>query len=354
MKGRIDVRQRLTIADIAAAAGVSLPTVSRVLNQRPDVSPETRERVLRVIAEHGYVSNRTTHPTKETATKLIDLIIAGPLDSEYYLEVIRGIDESLNRTGRRLALFTMHFEKRLEEDWQAHLAQRCPEGVLLLAPGEQFIYVEALHKLHIPFVVVDDSRELGPDVPSVGATNWRGGLMATEYLLSLGHRRIATISGIPSHLTSKARVAGYRSALEAADMTPEPELIRQGDFHHTSGYSQTLALLALPEPPTAIVAGCDLQATGIYRALSEHGMQVPRDMSVIGFDDIPSTEWMSPPLTTIRQPLREMGSIAVDLLLQQIAGEPLKSLRVELATSLVIRQSCAPLRVSSENRSLPG
>jgi len=248
------VRQRLTIADIAAAAGVSMPTVSRVLNQRPDVSPETRERVLRVIAEHGYISNRTTHPTKEPETKLIDLIIAGPLDSEYYLEVIRGIDESLNRTGRRLALFTMHYEKRLEEDWQAHLAQRCPEGVLLLAPGEQFIYVEALRKLHIPFVVIDDSRELGPDVPSVGATNWRGGLRATEYLLSLGHRRIATISGIPSHLTSKARIAGYRSALEAAGMLPEPELIRQGDFHHTSGYNQTLALLALPEPPTAIVA----------------------------------------------------------------------------------------------------
>jgi LacI family transcriptional regulator len=167
-------------------------------------------------------------------------------------------------------------------------------------------------------------------------------MMATEYLLSLGHRRIATISGIPSHLTSKARVAGYRSALEAVGIEPEPELIRQGDFGHTSGYSQALALLALAEPPTAIVAGCDIQATGIYRALSEHGMQVPRDMSIIGFDDIPSTEWMSPPLTTIRQPLREMGSIAVDLLLQQIAGEPLKSLRVELATSLVVRQSCAP------------
>ncbi len=340
--------QRLTIADIAAAAGVSMPTVSRVLHQRPDVSPETRERVLRVIEAHGYVSNRTTHPPKETATKLIDLIISGQLDSEYYLEVIHGIDERLNRTGRRLALFTMHNEKRLVEDWQAHLAQRCPEGVLLLAHSEQFSYIEALRKLQIPFVAVGDSRELGPDVPSVGATNWRGSLMATEYLLSLGHRRIATISGIPFHLTSKARLAGYRSALEAAGMTPEPELIRQGDFRHTSGHSQTLALLALPEPPTAIVAGCDIQATGIYRALSEHGMQVPHDMSIIGFDDIPSTEWMSPPLTTIRQPLREMGSIAVDLLLQQIDGEPLTSLRVELATSLVIRQSCAPLRVNPD------
>ena len=166
--------------------------------------------------------------------------------------------------------------------------------------------------------------------------------MATEYLLSLGHRRIGIISGIPSHLTSKARLAGYRSALEAAGMTPEPALIRQGDFRHTSGYSQTQALLALAEPPTAIVAGCDIQATGIYRALAEHGMHIPHDMSIVGFDDIPSTEWMSPPLTTIRQPLREMGSIAVDLLLQQITGDPLKSLRVELATSLVVRQSCAP------------
>jgi DNA-binding LacI/PurR family transcriptional regulator len=335
------VEQRHNIADIAAAAGVSIATVSRVLNQRPDVSSETRERVLRVIAERGYVSNRTTHHTKEPATKLIDLIISGPLDSEYYLEVIRGIDENLNRTGRRLTLFTMHNEQRLVEDWLAQLAHRCPEGALLLALEEQLMYVDALHKLDIPFVIIDDSRELGPDVPSVGATNWRGGLMATEHLLSLGHRRIASISGIPLHLTSQARMAGYRSALEAAGITPEPELIRQGDFDHTSGYYQTHALLALAEPPTAIVAGCDTQATGIYRALAEHGLRVPDDMSVVGFDDIPSTEWMSPPLTTIRQPLREMGSIAVDLLLQQIEGEPLKSLRVELATSLVVRQSCA-------------
>src|SRR5438128_5090095 len=120
-----------------------MPTVSRVLHQRPDVSPETRERVLRVIAEHGYVSHRTTHPTKETATKLIDLILPGPLDSEYYLEVIHGIDESLNRTGRRLALFTMHHEKRLEEDWQAHLAQQFTVGVLLLAHRNQFRYCAA-------------------------------------------------------------------------------------------------------------------------------------------------------------------------------------------------------------------
>src|SRR5260370_5948642 len=147
---------------------------------------------------------------------------------------------------RRLALFTMHNEKRLEEDWQAHLAQRCPEGVLLLAPGEQFIYIEALRKLQIPFVVVDDSRPLGPDVPSVGATNWGGGLMAAEYLLSLGHRRIATISGIPSHLTSKARLAGYRSALEAAGIKPEPALIRQGGFHPARGQSDALVPLCLP------------------------------------------------------------------------------------------------------------
>ena len=128
----------------------------------------------------------------------------------------------------------------------------------MLAPGEQFSYVEALRKLHIPFVVVDDSRELRPDVPSVGATNWRGGLMGVEYLLSLGHRRIATISGIPSHLTSKMRLAGYRSALEAAGIQPEPALIRQGDFHHQSGYSLAHALLALPQSPAAIVAGCDI------------------------------------------------------------------------------------------------
>ncbi len=344
--------KRATIAEIAAEAGVSIPTVSRVLNQRPDVSAETRERVLRVIAAKGYVSNRVPQSTKAAEAKLIELVITTPLDSEYYLEIMRGVDEALNQTGRRLVLCTMHNDPRLVHDWKENLTRRSPEGVLLIAIREPFDYITTLQSAGIPFVAIDDSMALQPEIPSVGATNWGGGLAATEYLLSLGHSRIAAISGIPVHLTSKARLAGYRSALEAAGITPNPALIRQGDFHHSSGYRETTALLALSKPPTAIIASCDIQATGVYRALQEHGLRVPEDVSVVGFDDIPTAEWMSPPLTTIHQPLRKMGLMAVELLLQQLAGEPLTSSRVELATSLVIRQSCAPPRHNEREKGL--
>ncbi len=167
------------------------PTVSRVLNQRPDVSAETRERVLRVIAERGYVSNRVPQVTKRAETKLIELVITTPLDSEYYLEIIRGVDETLNQTGRRLVLSVTYNDTRLVQDWNEHLVERSPEGVLLIAIREQFDYITALQKAALPFVVIDDSMTFQPDIPSVGATNWGGGLSATEYLLSWAspHRR---------------------------------------------------------------------------------------------------------------------------------------------------------------------
>jgi LacI family transcriptional regulator len=169
-----------------------------------------------------------------------------------------------------------------------------------------------------------------------------GGLLATEYLLGLGHQRIGTITGIPSHLTSRARLAGYQAALASKGIAFDTDLVLPGDFHHESGYTQTCALLALPLPPTAIFAASDLQATGVYQALYEKGLNVPKDISVIGFDDIPTAERMSPPLTTIRQPLKEMGRMAAQMLLRMIEGETLESKRVELATSLVLRESCAP------------
>jgi LacI family transcriptional regulator len=215
-----------------------------------------------------------------------------------------------------------------------------------MTPVPQARHLNKLRQQGIPFIVIDDVLQMSSELPSIGATNWAGGMMATDYLLSLGHQRIATITGIPSHMTSIARVAGYRAALERRGIAVEADLIRPGDFHHESGYIQTHALLALPNPPTAIFAASDLQATGVYRALYEHGCKVPDEMSVIGFDDVPIAERMSPPLTTMRQPLREMGRAAAQALLRMIANEVLETRRVELATTLIIRESCAPLTSS--------
>ncbi len=332
--------QRPTIAEIASEAGVSLPTVSRVLNDRPDVAPETRKRVQEVLATSGYLKKRPLNVPKPTAVKLIDLVISGWLDSEFYLEIVQGIQETLLLARTRLVLFTMQRTDQLVQDWHDHLAQHRPQGVIFLTADDRPAF-DKLHKLRIPFIVLNDNVQSEPNIPSIGANNWASGLMATEYLLSLGHRRIAMLNGSASDLVTKGRLAGYRTALEAAGLTIDSDYLMNGDFGMECGYQYADALLHLPHPPTAIIAACDAQAIGVYRAIHEHGLCIPQDISVVGFDDIPTAQWMAPPLTTIRQPLRDIGRVAAERLLQLMAGKPLGTPRVELASSLLVRSSCA-------------
>jgi len=333
-------RPKMTIAEIAARAGVSIPTVSRVLNGRVDVAPATRARIEQIIKESGYISSSAAKALRKGSSGIIDVVIPG-LDNPYVTEIIRGVEGALERTGLRLALSFTQDESRGEKRWLDKIADRLSDGaILVLAPGQSSRLTE-LQRRAIPFIVVDHRGELGLDVPSVGATNWAGGRMAVEYLLSLGHRRIALIGGPTSIRSSLDRMAGYRAALEAAGISIDPELIRPGDFRLQSGYTQTGALLSLAEPPTAIFAGNDMQAMGVYKALYLRNIVVPERMSVIGFDDIPFTGVVSPALTSVRQPLFEMGRLATTMLLRLIAGEPLDNLRVELATTLITRESCA-------------
>src|SRR2546427_1297213 len=332
--------KRSTIAEIAAQAGVSIPTISRVLNGRPDVAPATRARIEQVLKESGYIRSSAAKGLRKGSSGIIDLVVPG-LDNPYVTEIVRGVEEALERSGLRLALSFTHDKSLGERQWLDKIADRATEGAILVLAHGQSSRLDELRQRGIPFVVVDHRGELGPDVPSVGATNWAGGRVAVEYLLSLGHRRIAMIAGPASLRCSLDRVAGYRAALEAAGIPIDPELIRPGDFRLQSGYIQTSALLALPDPPTAIFAGNDLQAMGAYKALYLRNMHVPEQMSVIGFDDIPFTTIVSPSLTTVRQPLFEMGRIATSMLMRLIAGESLDSSRVLLPTTLITRESCA-------------
>src|SRR5438105_7196106 len=331
---------RSTIAEIAAQAGVSIPTVSRVLNGRPDVAPATRARIEQIIKESGYVRSSAAKALRKGSSGIIDLLVPH-LDNQYVTEIVRGVEEALERTGLRLALSFTQGKSLGERQWLDKIADRATDGAILVLARGQSSRLNELQRRGIPFVVVDHRGELSPDVPSVGATNWAGGRMAVEYLLSLGHKRIAMIAGPTSLRCSLDRVAGYRAALEAAGIPIDPELIRPGDFRLQSGYIQTSALLALPDPPTAIFAGNDMQAMGAYKALYLRNMHVPERMSVIGFDDIPLTTIVSPSLTSVRQPLFEMGRVAITMLLHLIAGEPLDSSRVELPTTLITRESCA-------------
>jgi len=335
--------KRSTIAEIAMKAGVSVPTVSRVLHNRPDVAPETRQRVEQVIEESGFIRRRVKHALRKESSGIVDMIVPD-LIHLYSVEIVRGVEEVLERTELRLALSVTGESIQREQRWLAKVLGGSTDGAILVLARGRSQDLNTLRSQKIPFVVVDHRGELDADIPSVGATNWLGGRTATEYLISLDHRRIAMISGPSSHGCSRDRIAGYRAALEDAGIPVDPILIRLGGFKQATGYEQTCALLDLPEVPTAIFAGCDTQAMGVYSALRARGLSVPDSMSVVGFDDVAIASLVTPALTTVRQPLVEMGRVATTMLLRQISGEPLDSMRVELTTTLIVRDSCAPLQ----------
>ncbi len=332
--------RRITIAEIAAQAGVSIPTVSRVLKGRPDVAPATRARIEQLLAESGYMHSNASKALKKNSGGVIDLVVH-ELDNPAVVEIVRGVEVALERTEWSLALSFTHDDPREEKEWLDRIRKRTTSGVIFVRAQNQSTRLHELQRRGMPFVICNQFGEAAQDIPWVGATNWAGGRTAVEYLLSLGHRRIAVISGPTSLQCSLDRVAGYRTALEAAGIPIDPELIRPGDFRLQSGYTQTCALLALPNPPTAIFACNDLQAMGVYKALYLRNMHVPERMSVIGFDNIPFAGVVSPGLTTIHQPLFDMGRMATNMLIRLIAGESLDSSRVELATTLITRESCA-------------
>lgn|SRR5579871_220644 len=348
---RMKARQieHVTMAQIAKEAGVSTTTVSKVLNQLPGVGDQTRARIQQVIEQHGYVQNHAARHLRKGQSGLIELVIMR-LEGGYDLGIMRGVQDALEQSGHRLVVFATHEEETLERLWLRRILDQSTDGVLLLLPYERIGIAEALAEQDIPFVAIGDRNEPTATFPTIGSTIWLGGYTATEYLISMGHRRIGIITG-PLHLTtSRARLAGYREALERASIPVDSTLIAEGNYMLGDGYRQTLALIQRPDPPTAIFAGNDAQAAGVYQALYEQNIRIPDDMSVIGFDDVMYSAQMSPPLTTIHQPLVEIGRMATNMLLQLISGLPLDSLHVELSTSLVVRQSCAPARSAPLHR----
>jgi DNA-binding LacI/PurR family transcriptional regulator len=324
---------RVTLKEIAAAAQVSMPTVSKVINGRADVSPTTRSQVESVLKEYGYV-----RPTpRRRRVGLIDLVFTDL--SPWSVDLIRGAEEAALAAKTRVAVAVTPTEADVER-WLRSLGRNRTDGVILalteLAPRHR----KRLADFHTPVVLLDPVGQPDSHVPSIGAANWAGGLAATEHLVQLGHRRIGTITGRLSALCSQARLDGYRAALARAGIEVDPELIAPGDFRHQSAIVAAGRMLALLDPPTAIFAASDVQAMAVYEAARLHGLRLPADLSVVGFDDIPTSRWMSPPLTTLRQPLAEMAALAVRMLL---AGDSADfNHRAELSTNLVVRSSTAP------------
>ncbi len=329
--------RNITIIDVAQQAGVSYATVSRVLNNDPHVKPETRERVIHSITRLGYTVNQQARNLAGGRSHVVGLLVPD-LGTGYIGEIVHGIDEALAPAQYDLMLYTTHRRKTKESAYVTSLTQGMTDGLLLVLPRDPEEYLISLRQRHFPYVLIDH-QGIGDVESAVGATNYQGGYDATKYLIELGHRRIGFITGTMDLGCSRDRLAGYRAALNDHGLNVAPRLIQEGDFLQPTGFTSAQALLTLPEPPTAIFASNDVMAFGVMEAVRDRGLRIPEDISIIGFDDIPQAMQVSPQLTTVQQPLAEMGREATRMLLAMIQDPERPYQRVELPTKLIGRAS---------------
>jgi LacI family transcriptional regulator len=333
--------RRATLANVAASAGVSVATVSKVLNGRDDVAPATRALVQELLHEHDYVARRGRPARSPT----IELFFHGQLNA-YHTEVLQGVVEAAAEAGVAAVVSMRPRGQRgagasRPAAWARELAAAGRQAAILVTSELAAADLTALTRARIPVVVIDPLNLPSARVTSVGSTNFAGGLLATRHLLDLGHRRIAYLGGPAAAACDQARMHGYRGAMQAAGAPVPDEYVRTGRFSYEHGVAGGAALLDLPAPPTAVFAGSDETALGVIEAARGRGLRIPEDLSVVGFDDTPVARLAAPPLTTVRQPLRGMGAVAVRTALRLAAGERVDSHHVELATELVARESTA-------------
>lgn len=337
---------KITIMDVAAEAGVSFGTVSRVINNDVHVRPETRERVLQAMERLGFVANRQARSLAGGKTNGIGLLVPD-LGTGYIGEIIRGIDAELTLQGLDLILYTTHRTASKEATYVANLVRGMVDGLLLVLPRNPADYVGTLTRQNFPFVLIDH-QGTGKDCPAVGATNWQGAFDATEYLIKLGHRRIGFITGSMDLGCAQDRLAGYRAALRTYHIPVADELIYEGTFFQPDGHTGASLLLDLPNPPTVIFASNDVMAMGAMDAIRNRGLRIPDDVSVVGFDNIPQASLVRPALTTVEQPLEKMGRVATQMLLELLEHPESKVQRIELPTKLIIRDSCRSQQDSAD------
>jgi len=332
---------RVTIAMVAREAGVSVPTVSKVLNGHPQVGADTRRRVQDALVSTGYRRRRRAEVTR---TGLVSFVINN-LDTAWACELLRGAEQEAHRFGASIVLTVTHDRAGgRPRDWLRTLAAQPTDGVVLVVSNADQAPPTDLRPVDTPFVVLDQVGGYARDVPTIGTTNWAGGFAATSHLVELGHRRIGTITGPPGARSGEERLDGYRAALARAGLPPDPDLVRPGTFRSPEGRRGAAELLDLAHPPTAVFAGSDQAARGVYEEAHARGLRIPDDLSVVGFDDVDLCEWMTPHLTTVRQPLAQMAAMAVRTVLAGLPEAGETPLHLELSTSLVVRGSTCPPR----------
>jgi LacI family transcriptional regulator len=335
------IRRTVTIQDVAKTAGVSVSTVSRVLNGKVDVASETQDRIRSVIDDLGYTTNLAARSMRSFKKNMVGLIMPD-IAYPFAVEVMKGVNRAIAESEFDLIVYTTGDVRKSgrashEQKYVSLLNNSITDGAIIVAPVTGEFSTDA------PIVSIDPLMS-DPNYPSVHATNHQGATDAMNYLLGLGHRRIGFISGRAELESSNRRWMGYRDALETAGLSIDETLIAAGDYTTETGVKCARELLSLEHLPTAIFASNDQTAMGVYQVAQEMGLRIPEDLSVIGFDNIMESKYMG--LTTVDQFISEMGFVATQMLIKLINNEPLAAQTFKMQTQLVIRHSCQAPSVS--------
>ena len=339
------VQSRVTLAAVARQAGVSLATASKVLNGRDGVGADTRQRVSAILTEVGYVAQGATRFTTDvplTGASLV-ILVDSVLDP-YTSAVLAGVLDEADVLGTNVVIRQLHqLSRQNPTEWAEGLLASGGIGVVEVSSEFSAARREALHDARLPVVLIDPIGAPSSEMLSVGATNWAGGMAATEHLLSLGHRRIGYIGGPLRATCDQARGHGYLAAMRGAGIRVNLDTVPHGSFSFDHGLVAGTSMLTAAERPTAIFAGSDRIALGVLEAARTLGLRTPQDLSIVGFDDTLLAGTSAPRLTTIHQPIEEIGRTAVRVIVGVITGDDVAARPVELSTHLVIRDSTAPM-----------
>lgn len=328
-------KRAITIRDVAKMAGVSVSTVSRVLNGKVDVAKETKNHILAVIDDLGYSTNLAARSMRSQKKNLIGLIMPD-IAYPYAIEIMKGVNQAIAESEFDLLVYTSGDVRKQghvtsEQKYITILAKSISDGVIVVAP------VASEYNIDKPIVSIDPVMS-HPNYPAVHATNYEGSLEAMEYLIGLGHRRIGFIGGRVELESANRRLSGYRDALEKAGIPIDEQLIVSGDYTTKTGIEGGQKLLALEDRPTAIFASNDQMAMGVYQSAEKMGLHIPDDFSLVGFDNIPESKYLG--LTTIDQFILKMGYTATQMLIKIINEIPLEGQTFRMKTQLVVRNSC--------------
>ncbi len=327
-----------TIKDVADMAGVSPATVSRVLNEYPQIRAVTRSKVLRAVEQLGYRPSRVARRMRTKLTSILGLILSD-LGNPFFAAVVSGVEAVAYAAGYSLLLCSSDEDPLREESYVHVLLAEMVDGVIISPVDENSTTCQALIDRGVP-VVAMDRRLRHLDVDTVVVDNVRAAYQAVKHLIGLGHQRIALIGGPAKVTTGRERQEGYLQALADSGLPIDGDLIRAGDFKQDGGYQQARALLEMCNPPTAVFVANNMMTLGALNAIHEKQLDVPKDIAVVGFDDMPWAQSLMPPLTAVAQPAYDLGSCAASMLLARISDKDRPVREIKLDTRLVIRASC--------------